>query len=159
MEHELLKGLPSDQAAQVLALGTRMTVPSGGTLFRLGDSADRLFLVERGRIRLTFPMLIRGREEEVFIEEKLPGETVGWSALVPPYRFTLSATAPLETEVIALPRETLCALCERSPTVGSRIGLNLSIVVAQRLQLVQAMWMREMERTVEMMSAVAAEAR
>ena len=159
MEHELLKGLSSAEVDQVLALGTRMTVPSGGSLFRLGDAADRLFLVERGRIRLTFPMLIRGHEEDVFIEEKAPGETVGWSALVPPYRFTLSATAPLETEAIALPRETLCALCERLPSVGTRIGLNLAVVVAQRLQLVQAMWMREIERTVEMRSAFAAEAR
>lgn len=159
MEHELLKGLSSADVEKVLALGTRITVPSGGSLFRLGDAADRLFLVERGRIRLTSPMMIRGHEEDVFIEEKSPGETVGWSALVPPYRFTLSGTAPLETEVIALPRVTLCELCEHSPSVGARIGLNLAVVIAQRLQLVQAMWMREFERTVEMKSSVPAEAR
>lgn len=159
MEHELLKGLSQGEVDRVLQLGTRMTIPSEGSLFRLGDSADRLFLVERGRIRLTFPMLIRGHAEDVFIEEKSPGETVGWSALVPPYRFTLSATAPMESQVIALPRETLCRLCEDSPVVGARIGLNLAVVVAHRLQLVQAMWMREIERTVEMKSAVAAEAR
>ncbi|MDE3187457.1 MAG: cyclic nucleotide-binding domain-containing protein [Acidobacteriota bacterium] len=159
MAHELLNGLSSAEAGQILALGTRMTVPSGGSLFRLGDAADRLFLIERGRIRLTFPMLVRGREEEVLMEEKLPGETVGWSALVPPYRFTLSATAPLETEVIALPREKLCAYCESSPAVGFRIGMNLAILVGQRLQLVQAMWMREIERTVELKSAAVGEAR
>lgn len=159
MAHELLNGLSSTEADQILALGTRMTVPSGGSLFRLGDAADRLFLIERGRIRLTFPMLVRGREEEVLMEEKLPGETVGWSALVPPYRFTLSATAPLETEVIALPRERLCAYCESSPAVGFRIGMNLAILVGQRLQLVQAMWMREIERTVELKSAAVGEAR
>lgn len=158
MTHELLKGLSSAEADRVLALGTRMTVPSGGTLFRLGDAADRLFLIERGRIRLTFPMLVRSREEEVLMEEKLPGETVGWSALVPPHRFTLSATAPLETEVIALPREKLCAYCESSPAVGFRIGMNLAILVGKRLQLVQAMWMREVERTVELKSAGVGEA-
>ncbi len=159
MAHELLNGLSSAEADQILALGTRMTVPSGGSLFRLGDAADRLFLIERGRIRLTFPMLVRGREEEVLMEEKLPGETVGWSALVPPYRFTLSATAPLETEVIALQRERFCAYCESSPAVGFRISMNLAILVAQRLQLVQAMWMREIERTVEQKSAAVSEAR
>jgi CRP/FNR family cyclic AMP-dependent transcriptional regulator len=159
MEHELLKGLSSTEVDQVLALGTRITVPSGGTLFRLGDPADHLYLVERGRIRLTSPMMIRHHEEEVFIEEKSPGEIVGWSALVPPYRLTLSATAPLETELIALPREALSALCEGSPVVGARIGLNLAIVIAHRLQLVQAMWMREIERTVEMKSTVTSEVR
>lgn len=159
MVHELLNGLSSAEADQVLALGTRITVPSGGSLFRLGDPADRLFLTERGRIRLTLPMMVRGREEDILIEEKAAGETVGWSALVPPYRFTLSATAPLETEVIALPRETLCAFCESSPAVGYRIGLNLAILVGQRLQLVQAMWLREMQRTVELRAAAAGEGR
>lgn len=159
MEQELLKGLSPDETAQVLALGTRIILPSGGSLFRMGDSADRLFLIEHGHVRLTFPMLIRGREEEVYMEEKSPGEMVGWSALVPPYRFARSATAPLETEVIALPREGLCTLCNHSPKLGSRIGMNLAIVVAQRLQLVQAMWMREVERTFEVKSAPAAASR
>ncbi len=156
MEHELLKGLPPAQADEVLALGTRMSVPCCGTLFRMGDPADRLFLVERGRIRLTIPMLIRGREEEVFIEEKSPGETVGRSALVPPYRFTLFATATVETEIIALQREALLELCQRSPSVGCRIALNLSSIVTQRMQLIQTMWIREMERTFEKESSLPA---
>ncbi len=46
------------------------------------------------------------------VEERSAGQTVGWSALIPPYRFTLTATAPLETEVIALsarsPEHLLC---------------------------------------------------
>lgn len=149
MVHKLLNGLSIAEANQVLSLGSRITVPSGGALFRLGDTADRLFLIERGRIRLTFPMLVRGQEEDIFFDEKSPGETVGWSAVVPPYHFTLSATAPLETEVIALPRETLREFCESTPAIGAKIGLNLAILIGQRLQLVQAMWMREVERTIE----------
>lgn len=153
MVYELLSGLSPAEVDQVLALGTRVTVPSGGSLFRLGDPADRLFLTERGRIRLTLPMLVRGREEDILIEEKSPGETVGWSALVPPYRFTLSATTPLDTEVIALTREELCAFCDSSLAVGYKIGMNLAILVGQRLQLVQTMWLREMQRTVELKAA------
>ena len=159
MEHELLHGLSSAEREQVLALGEKITVPSGGSLFRLGDPADHLFLTERGRIRLTLPMMVRSREQDILIEERSPGETVGWSALVPPYRFTLSATAPLETEVIALPREALLAFCDSSPAVGYRIGMNLAILVGQRLQLVQAMWLREMQRTVEQRAAGVGDAR
>ena len=156
MAHELLSGLSPAEVDQVLALGSRLTVPSGGSLFRLGDRADSLFLIERGRIHLSFPMMVRGKEEDVFFEEKSAGQTVGWSAMVSPYRFTLSASAPLETEVIALPREALGAFCERSPEAGRKICLNLAVLVGQRLQLVQAMWMREMQRVVELKSANAA---
>lgn len=158
MEYELLKGLTSGEAEQVLTLGARMTVPSGGSLFRLGDAAERVYLIERGRIRLSFPMLLRGQHEDVVFEEKGPGETVGWSAMVPPYRFTLSAAAPLETEVIALHRDALSAFCAAVPEIGSRIGFNLVLLVGQRLQLVQTMWMREIQRTVELHSATTASA-
>ena len=121
MEHELLNGLSAPEVDQILGLGTRITVPSGGSLFLLGDPADRIFLTVRGRIRLTLPMQLRGREEEILIEEKSPGQTVGWSALIPPHRFTLSARAPLfETEVIALPREALRAYFETSPAIAAR---------------------------------------
>lgn len=159
MEHELLNGLSPAEVDQVLGLGTRITVPSGGSLFQLGDPADRIFLTVRGRIRLTLPMQLRGREEEILIEEKSPGQTVGWSALIPPHRFTLSARAPLETEVIALPREALRAYFETSPAIAYKISFNLATVVGHRLQLVQAMWLREMQRTIELRSASAGGAR
>jgi len=153
MTHELLNGLSSDEAEQVLKLGTRLIVPSGAELFRLGDHADRLFLTERGRIRLTLPMQVRGREEDIFVEERAPGQTVGWSALIPPYRFTLTATAPLfEAEVIALSHEALRQYFAANPAAGHKIALNLAVVIGHRLQLFQTMWLREMQRTVEVHS-------
>ena len=156
MDHELLNGLSPAEVEQVMALGARSLVPSGGTLFRLGDQADRIFLVVRGRIRLTLPMQLRGRDEEILIEEKSPGQTVGWSALIPPHRFTLSARAPLETEVIALEREALREFFQSSPRIAYKISLNLAIVVGHRLQLLQTMWLREMQRTIELRAAAEA---
>ncbi len=152
-QSELLKDLTAEEVERILALGTRIAVPSGTSLFRLGDPAERLFLIERGQIRLTLPMRVRGREEDVVVEERTAGQTVGWSALIPPHKFTLAATAPLETEVIALPREELRKYLAANPTLGYKITLNLAIVIGHRLQLFQTMWLREMERTVEKHSA------
>lgn len=155
MDHELLIGLSPAEVNNLLGLGSRIIVPSGAPLFRMGESAESLYLIVRGRIRLTLPMPVLGQEQEILIEERSPGQTVGWSALVPPYHFTLTATAPLETEVIALRREVLGAFCEASPQVGYRIVLNLAVVVANRLQMVQAMWLREMQHIVELKSSQA----
>lgn len=153
MTHELLNGLSSGEVERVVALGNRQIIPAGASLFRLGDSADHLFLTERGRIRLTLPMQVRCREENILVEERSPGQTVGWSALIPPYRFTLTATVPLETEVIALPREALREYFAACPEVGYKVALNLAVVIGHRLQLFQTMWMREMQRAVEVRSA------
>ncbi len=152
-QSELFKDLTVDEAQRILAFGSRLTVPSGASLFQLGDPAERLFLIERGQIRLTLPMQVRGREEDVVVEERTAGQTVGWSALIPPHKFTLAATAPFETEVIALPREELRKHFASNPTVGYKITLNLAVVIGHRLQLFQAMWLREMQRTVEKHSA------
>jgi CRP/FNR family cyclic AMP-dependent transcriptional regulator len=150
---DLLIGLPPDEVDQVLSLGSRITLTSGAELFHMGTPADSLYLVSQGRIKLTLPMQIRGQEQDVFVEERSPGQTVGWSALIPPHQFTLTATAPLQTEVIALSREALRAHCDAFPAIGYAITLNLAAVIGQRLQLFQAMWLREMERMVELRCA------
>jgi CRP-like cAMP-binding protein len=150
---DLLQGLDEAEAGRVLALGKRTVLTTGAELFHLGDAADSIYLVARGRLRLTLPMQVRSREEDVLVEERSAGQTVGWSALIPPYRFTLTAFAPLETEVIALPREALNEYFGSHPTTGYAVSLNLSSVIGQRLQLFQAMWLREVQRMVELRCA------
>ena len=99
-------------------------------------------------------MQVRGREEDIFVEERSPGQTVGWSALIPPYRFTLTATAPLLTRQLSPCRGKRCAsILAANPAAGYKIALNLAVVIGHRLQLFQTMWLREMQRTVEVRSA------
>ena len=150
---DLLKGLPPAEAERVLALGKRTLLTTGAELFHLGDAADSIYLIRRGRLRLTLPMQVRSREEDIMVEERSSGQTVGWSALIPPYRFTLTAAAPLETEVIALSREALNTYLAAHPDTGYAVLLNLASVIGQRLQLFQAMWLREVQRMVELRCA------
>ena len=150
---ELLKGLPPDEVDRILALGRRLSLASGEELFQLGSAAECLYVVERGRIKLTLPIQVRGQKEDVFVEERSSGQTVGWSALIPPYRFTLRATTLLESEVIALPRVALQAYLAANSDVGYTVALNLASVIGQRLQHFQAMWLREVQRLVEVRCA------
>lgn len=145
---DLLKGLTAADADAVLALATAQELAAGAPLFRLGEPADAVYLIERGRIALSLPMRLGGRPQDVVIEEHDAGHTIGWSALIPPHRFTLSATAPLATRVLALRRTTLMEFCAVYPRVGYLLALNIAAVVGQRLQVAQAMWLREMQRSV-----------
>ena len=86
----------------------------------------------------------------VLIEERAPGQPFGWSALIPPHRFTLKATAPLDTEVLAIPRTTLLQYFETHPDIGYIVTQNVAEVMGRRLQVFQAMWLREMQRVVEL---------
>jgi CRP-like cAMP-binding protein len=150
VQWEILKGLSQEDAGRVLALGSRVKLASGEELFGLGAQAENLYLIERGRISLTLPMQVRGKDEDILVEERMAGQAVGWSALIPPYRFTLRAIAPLQTEVLALSRGALAEHFGAYPEIGVAVTLNLAAVVGQRLQLFQAMWLREMQRVVEL---------
>lgn len=146
---ELVAGLPAGPSEHVMAFGTPLRVPAGSVLFRLGDLADRVFVIERGQIALTMPIQVRDREEAVLVEERRPGETVGWSALIPPHRFTLTATAPLDTDVLAIGRGTLLEYLHAHPDAGYIVMRNLAEIMGQRLQVFQAMWLREMQHGIE----------
>jgi SulP family sulfate permease len=150
LQAELVSGLPDEVADAVTALGKVVRVPSGSELFHLGAPADVIYLVQRGRMALTLPMKVFGREENVLIEERTTGQTLGWSALIPPHRFTLTATAPLDTDVIAIPRAALLAYFEAHPDVAYAITRNVAEVIGQRLSVFQAMWLREMQRVVSL---------
>ena len=148
-QSELLRGLSVDEAERVRALGTHIRLPSGAELFPLGAPADSLFLVERGRIALTLPMQVRQQKEDVLIEERSPGQAFGWSALIPPHRFTLKASAPLDSEVLSIPRTALLQFFAAQPEIGYIVTQNVAEVMGQRLQVFQAMWLREMQRVIE----------
>ncbi len=153
IQAELLAGLSDEHSSQILALASRQSLTSGEVLFRLGDEAHALFVVERGRIALTLPMQVRGREEDVLVEERVPGQTLGWSALIPPHRFTLKAAAPLETDVLVFTRQALAWYFSNHPAVGYVVTRNVASVIGQRLQVFQAMWLREVQRMVELRCA------
>jgi len=149
----LFAGLTDDQAAEVVALGSRQTLAAGERLFDLGEAAESLFVLQGGRIALSLPMKVQGVEKDVLIEERMPGEAFGWSALVPPHRFTLKASASMESDVLALPRVALLDHFEARPEVGYAVTRDVAAIVGQRLQVLQAMWLREMQRVVELSSA------
>lgn len=146
---ELVQGLAPDVAEQILSLGARLSLTHGEALFGLGDAADRLYVVQRGRIALRLPMQLAGRAQDVVVEERGAGQTVGWSALIPPHRFTLEARALVDTDVLALSRDRLEAYFKEHPAVAWAVTQNLAAVVGQRLQVIQAMWLREMQRVID----------
>ena len=150
---DLLTGLEPDDMAEILVLGISRQLPEASVLFEIGAEADHLFLVARGRVDLTLPIELDGKREDVLVEERVPGQVLGWSALIPPYRFTLKAIAPLETEIIAFPRDELLGPLSGRPEVGYVVMRNLAGTVGQRLQTLQVMWLRELQRLAEKQSA------
>jgi CRP/FNR family transcriptional regulator, cyclic AMP receptor protein len=146
---DLLTGLSPEEASEVMGLGRPLSLAAGEVLFRLGQPADEIYLVARGRIALTLPILIQDREEDFLVEERTTGETMGWSGLIPPHKFTLKASAAVPSELLAFHRPGLLEHFAARPTVGYAVTRNVAAVMGHRLQVFQTMWLREMQRAVE----------
>jgi CRP-like cAMP-binding protein len=150
---DMLHGVAAADAARLATLGSRLHVPTGEPLFELGSEAHGVYLIERGRIALTLPIRIGATQEDVLVEERTAGQMVGWSGLIPPHRFTLKASAQIATDLVVLPRAPLVEFFDANPEIGYVVMRNLASVVGQRLQVFQAMWLREMQRFVEARSS------
>ena len=65
----------------------------------------------------------------------------------------MTASAPIDTDVIAISRDALKGYFAAHHDTGYAVSLNLACVIGHRLQLFQAMWLREVQRMVELRGA------
>lgn len=144
----LFRGLAPRQCEPFVALARLRSVPRNEYLFRLGQPADALLILRSGVVRLTMPLSMNGKEREVVVQEACEGDTIAWSALIEPYRFTTSARAGTDVEALAFLPGDLQAGLEAHAEAGLRIMTNLAQVIARRLQVMHTMWSREFQRTV-----------
>lgn len=145
---DLLQGLPDEDARRISAIATTRNLSSGEYLFLLGDNADRLYVLVKGQVDLCFPMSLGETFKDVSVEVVVPGQTLGWSALVRPYRFTLSARAAGATQVACLARTDLLEFFNAEPRIGYAVLTRISELVGVRLLTVQALWARGLQRAV-----------
>jgi CRP/FNR family transcriptional regulator, cyclic AMP receptor protein len=147
-EAQLFAGLSEVDCRAVAALARRRTTPAGEVLFRMGDLADEVYVIRRGRVELTFPLTVMGETKEIRFQSLEPGWTLAWSALVPPHRLTMSARAATEVELLGFERARLLDLFQQRPTIGCTVMSKLCHVVAARFQEMAALWVREVQRNV-----------
>jgi CRP-like cAMP-binding protein len=137
----------SEQHLHLLAdLAERREFKDGEPLFLRGEEALALMVVLSGQIQLELPVTILGESRNIAFEGEGPGCVVGWSSLVPPYCFTLSARAKGHALMAALPRDKLLALFEQAPELGYRIMKNVAVVIGRRLHHTLELWAREVQR-------------
>ncbi len=145
---ELFRGLSEEHRRAVAAVASERRAAAGETIFRLGGHAEALFVIKRGRVDLTFPLQVMGETREVRFQSLDAGRTIGWSALVPPYRLTMSACATTDLELVVLPGDRLLAVLASRPVIGHLVMSNLAGVVAARFHELQELWVREIQRKV-----------
>jgi CRP-like cAMP-binding protein len=129
-EHPFLKGLTPAQIATVAGCAKNERFEAGQFLFHEGEEAHHFFIIRHGKVAVEVGAPPRG---VVTIQTVDDGDILGWSWLVPPYRWRFSAQAKELTRVIALDGRCLRQKCEEDHDLGYELLKSFADVVGQRL--------------------------
>ncbi len=129
--HPLLAGLPGDAVAQVAGCAKNTVFAPGELLLAEGDQADTLYLVRAGRVAIEIHAPDRG---PIVVETVGPGGTVGWSWMVPPYRWQFDARAVGRVRAIALDAACLRSKADVDDALGHQLLTRIAQVLLERLQ-------------------------
>ena len=102
------------------------TTEGGKTIFHEGESGDRMFIIQSGRVRIS--KMIDGREHELAILEK--GDFFGEMAIVSRINRTATATAVNATQLLAFDRQGFTGMIEKN----AKIALNVIDKLCRRLE-------------------------
>jgi len=146
---KLFGELDREQVGSLAAIATEQSLRPGEYLFLLGNDADRLHVMLEGKLEVCFPLAFNGEVRDVPVETRTAGDMCGWSALVKPYRYTLSGRAIEPCRLAAFPRQALLDLFEWKPRIAYLFTKSVAEVIGRRLFQMRALWAREFQRAVE----------
>jgi len=128
--HPFAQGL-AEPHRELLAAGCKpFRHAAGEMLAREGEVAGAFYLIRSGHVALGTHLGERGA---VPIQTVGAGEVVGWSWLLPPYRWQFDARAEDAVEGLAFNAAWLRGECERDRDLGYHLVKQLLAVAAARV--------------------------
>ena len=138
-ETALLKGLETEQCAQVLTVLTEQRLAAGELLFQEGDAGDAIYVVTEGSISIAAtwtPERQRASALSPFPRGMMFGET----AMLDGRGRTAAAVADCASVVYRLDRTAFERLSATDPQLGQRLALNIAVHLAERLRGASMAW-------------------
>jgi len=129
--HTFFAGLSESSLELVVGCARNVSLPAGSLLCTEGESANTFYLLRRGRVSINVHAPGRG---SIVIETVGPGDVVGWSWLVPPYRWTFDARTMERVGAIAIDGACLRDKALADPALGFELLSRVSVTLLTRLQ-------------------------
>jgi CRP/FNR family cyclic AMP-dependent transcriptional regulator len=130
-EHPFFAGLSEEFGTLVCGCAKNVRFEAGGYLFREGEPANEFYLIRHGRVAFELHAPDRGA---VAFQTLGPGEIVGISWLIPPYRWTFDGRALTLVRAIAMDAACLRQKCEADHDLGYDMMKRFMPILIRRLQ-------------------------
>ena len=130
LNHPLLNSLDPEIISKLAECASRSHFAAGQYVFRQGQAATKLYLIESGRIELELFSATGGP----LVVQTLEGfQVLGWSWLIAPYEWCFDARAVQPTDLIELDAVYLQELMEKDHDLGYELLQRFVRVIVERL--------------------------
>ncbi len=106
------------------------TFAAGKLLFRQEDSAEHFYILIEGLIEVEVPSI---NGPALVVQTLGSNDVLGWSWLIPPYKWTFEAKAKRDSRVIVFDGKSLLKLCEKNTDFGYALLKRFAGLMSQRL--------------------------
>ncbi|MBB5916730.1 CRP-like cAMP-binding protein [Nocardia transvalensis] len=130
-----LATLDDAELATLAAAGHDVSYPPGHRLIVEGEAADRCWLIRDGHVLLDAHVPGRG---DLTVQTLGRGDLLGWSWLVPPYRWRFGARTLDAVRAIEFDSAALATFADADPMFGRALATMLFEAVLERLQATRA---------------------
>ncbi|MBL9173463.1 MAG: cyclic nucleotide-binding domain-containing protein [Verrucomicrobiales bacterium] len=124
-------GIAWTSLERLAALASYAHFPEQQLIFESGGHAEQFYVLLRGSVALEAPS---GTGDVSVVQSLEAGETLGWSWLFPPYRWSFSARALVSVDALVLPGGILRTRCEEDPIMAAAMMRRVAGVMLDRLQ-------------------------
>ena len=132
---ELFKGLETHHLEKVSVLCRGESYREGTMVFKEGDEATELYILTDGRVALEMEVRPVPSRPAIptAVEVVSKGEVFGWSAVVEPNIYTLSARCMANCTVLAIKGEMLRKVIADDPSLGCELMKGVAQLISLRL--------------------------
>ena len=128
-KHAFFKDLPPEYFDFILGCASHHVFKAGEVILKEGQSADKFYLIRSGRVAIYIDT-----PQQISIQTIQEGNILGWSWLIPPYRYRFSAKAVENSRAVALDGKCLREKCEKNSDMGYELLKRLMGVFTERLE-------------------------
>ena len=130
---QLFHGLGGETLARLAALAKSESHEAGAVLYRPGDAAEDIFVLDTGRVEFTIGRG-EGAAPDGFMLKK--GETFGWAALLEGYPQRIAGARCLEAStLLRINGRAAVGVLEGDPSAGFTVMRRLAALIARYLAL------------------------
>ena len=130
-EHPFLKGLEPEHIKTIAECASNVRFDEDQFIFHEGEEANNFYIILNGKVSIELFAAERGTIRVQTIGE---GEILGWSWLIPPYRWHFDTKVIEVTRAIALNGKCLRTKCENNHNLGYELLKRFTNIIAQRLE-------------------------